>query len=199
MDLKNYQKSLYFQVANLHMQYIKEGFLPKLGIRFLTLLYEAIDKDLNSTLIVSKKDDKVIGFVSGSSNLSSVYKKLLMNFPRLIITILPSILNPKKMYKIFEIFLINARYKKQIDIILPKAELLSIVVQTDYQGQGVAENLFVELCNYFKNIGHKSFRIAVGESLNKAHAFYKKQGAFVLGEMEVHKGKNSIIYEKRIL
>jgi len=42
----------YLQVAKIHASCIKDGFLTSLGERFLKLLYEAIDTNENSILIL---------------------------------------------------------------------------------------------------------------------------------------------------
>ena len=79
---------------------------------------------------------------------------------------------------------------------LPPYELLTIAVNPSHQGHGHAEDLFESLCNYFKTINVKNFKIVVGGDLSRAHAFYLKMGCDVAGEIEVHKGNNSIVYIK---
>ena len=70
------------------------------------------------------------------------------------------------------------------------------MVDPEYQGQGHAEDLFSSLCTYFKAVNVANFKIVVGGDLARAHAFYLKMGCNVAGEIEVHKGKNSLVYVK---
>ena len=74
---------VYRALAQLHFKYLNKGFLSSLGIPFLTLLYEAIDANKESILIVEKVNGKVIGFVSGTNGLGPIYKQLLFRLHRL--------------------------------------------------------------------------------------------------------------------
>ena len=196
MDLKENELSYsdYIVVARLHCHHIGEGFLATLGVPFLTLLYEAIDNDNNSILIVTRVEENIVGFVSGSNGLGSIYKQLLFRPLKLIYSLRSCLLSISKLYKIIEVLFLSLSKKTSLDV--PKQELLSIAVDPAYQGKGHAENLFNELCKYFRNKGIKSFSIIVGKNLDKAHAFYKKMGSVPSKEIEVHKGDNSIIYVK---
>lgn len=186
---------VYSAVAYLHFEYINKGFLSSLGIPFLTLLYEAIDENKESILIVEKVDGKVIGFVSGTNGLGPIYKQLFFRLHRLVWALIPSILSPSKINKILEILLLNKSDKLLMK--LPRQELLSIVVNSTHQGKGYAEKLFVALCEHFKESGVSEFRIVVGANLVRAHAFYIKLGSTPVAETEVHKGQTSVVYIKR--
>ena len=184
----------YREVARLHCDHINQGFLATLGVPFLSLLYEAIDNSSESILIVERMDGNVIGFVTGTSGLGRIYKQLLLKPLRLIYSLKSCLLSPSKMYKIIEILLMSKDRNTSFD--LPKHELLSIVVNPDYQGGGHAENLFNNLCYHFAEQDVCSFRIVVGGDLDRAHAFYKKMGSISVKEIQVHKGIDSIVYVK---
>lgn len=196
MKSSNFSESDFVNVARLHCDYINQGFLATLGVPFLTLLYKAIDKDKDSVLIVNKKGDDVIGFVTGTNGLGRIYKQLLMQPHLLIYSLKESLVSPKKVYKILEVLLMNKSEKTFND--LPDQELLSIVVSSNHQGGGHAENLFNALCNNFKVRGEKGFKIIVGISLDRAHAFYKKMGSIPIKKIQVHKGFDSIVYVKSL-
>ena len=146
MDVKPHKlnSSDYRAVASLHCDHINQGFLATLGVPFLTLLYEAIDKDSESVLLVERVDRSVVGFVTGTRGLGRIYKQLLLKPLRLIYSLKSCLLSPSKMYKIIEVLLISKDSNISSD--LPKQELLSIVVNPAYQGGGHAENLFNALC-----------------------------------------------------
>ena len=197
MDLKphTYNVSDYRAVARLHCDHINKGFLATLGVPFLTLLYEAIDKDRASVLLVERVDRNVVGFVSGTCGLGRIYKQLLLRPLRLIYSLKSSILSPSKIYKILEVVLMSKNNNVLTD--LPQQELLSIVVNPYYQGGGHAESLFKALCIHFSAKGTRSFRIVVGSSLARAHSFYVKMGCTPVKEVQVHRGTNSVIYIKQ--
>ena len=184
----------YRTVASLHCDHINQGFLATLGVPFLILLYEAIDKDSESVLLVERVDSSVVGFVTGTRGLGRIYKRLILKPLRLIYSLKSCILSPSKMYKIIEVLLISKGSNISID--LPKQELLSIVVNPAYQGGGHAENLFKALCSHFRAEGASSFSIVVGSDLDRAHAFYMKMGSIPVKEIQVHKGVDSVVYLK---
>lgn len=198
MDVKLHKLNIsdYRAIARLHCDYINKGFLATLGVPFLTLLYEAIDKDSESVLLVERVDRRVIGFVTGTGELRKIYKQLLLRPLQLIYSLKSSFLSPSKIYKIIEVLLISKDSNTSSD--LPKHELLSIVVNPVYQGRGHAENLFKALCSHFTKEGISSFRIVVGSNLDRAHAFYKKMGSTPVKEIQVHKGSDSIVYVKEL-
>ena len=150
MDVKTHKliSSDYRTVASLHWDNINQGFLATLGVPFLTLLYEAIDKDSESVLLVERVDRRVVGFVTGTHGLGRIYKQLLLKPLRLIYSLKSCILSPSKMFKIIEVLLISK--DSDISSDLPKQELLSIVVNPAFQRGGHAENLFNALCSYFR-------------------------------------------------
>jgi len=196
MDVKPHKLNScdYRAVATLHCDYIDQGFLAALGVPFLTLLYEAIDKDSESVLLVERVDRCVVGFVSGTRGLGRLYKQLLLQPFRLIYSLKSCLLSPSKIYKIIEVVIISKDSNFSAD--LPKEELLSIVVNPTYQGGGHAENLFKALCSHFRAEGASRFSIVVGSNLDRAHAFYTKMGSIPLKEIQVHKGADSVVYLK---
>ena len=74
MDVKHHKlnSSDYRTVASLHCDYINQSFLATLGVPFLSLLYEAIDKDSESILLVERVDHSVVGFVAGTRELGRI-------------------------------------------------------------------------------------------------------------------------------
>ena len=198
MDKKNRLKKnkIYSEVAELHLKYINKGFLATLGLKFLTLLYEAIDNDENSILIVEEVDNRAIGYVAGGSSMKTIYFKLILRLPELMISLLPALFSLKKIVKIAEIILFKRSSSASKEI--PDEELFSIVVSPEHRGCGHAEKLFLLLCEHFKNKGVSSFKILVGEKLSRAHNFYLKLGSKKIDEVELHKGDISFIYVKSL-
>jgi ribosomal protein S18 acetylase RimI-like enzyme len=192
---KMYSHVVYQKVAHLHCEHINQGFLATLGPSFLALLYEAIDKDKSSVLIAKEVDGDVVGFVSGAASLRPIYKQLLYRPFSLFVALTSCFFSISKLSKIIEIFFIGKN--NPILTGLPRHELLTIVVDPSFQGQGHAEDLFSSLCYYFKAVNVTNFKVVVGGDLARAHAFYLKMGCTVAGEIEVHKGKDSLVYVKQ--
>tara|TARA_B110000008_G_C16921940_1_gene545110 strand:- start:398 stop:988 length:591 start_codon:yes stop_codon:yes gene_type:complete len=192
---KRNSSHLYRKVAQLHCDQINQGFLATLGPSFLTLLYEAIDKDESSVLIAKKVDGEIIGFISGGASLRPIFKQLLHRPFSLFLVLISCVFSISKLKKIIEILLIGK--KNPILTGLPQHELFTIAVNPLFQGNGCAHDLFDSLCNYFKEINVTNFKIVVGSDLARPHSFYLKMGCIVAGEIEVHKGKKSMVYIKK--
>jgi len=190
---KNKSASDYRQVALIHLSCIDQGFLSSLGLSFLTLLYECIDHDENSTLIIEKKNDNVLGFVAGGKSMKTIYLQMLRQFHRLCLALFPSLINPVKLYKIIELFCFGK--SKQLGTSIPQAELFSIAVIDAERGRGLAKKLYNSLAQKFTMQGESAFCIVVGNSLNRAHGFYTKMGAQRLDVVSIHKGQTSTIYK----
>lgn len=186
----------YRQVAAIHLSCINQGFLSSLGLGFLTLLYESIDLDKNSILIIEKKNDNVLGFVAGGKSMKTIYLQMLRQFPRLCLALFPSLINPVKLYKIIELICFGKT--KQLGHSIPHAELFSIAVIDGERGQGLAQKLYKLLAQNFSIQGESAFCIVVGNSLNRAHGFYTKMGAQPLVVVNIHKGQPSTIYKQHL-
>lgn len=183
------------QVARLHVDNLDQGFLATLGPRFLTLMYRAIDECDSSVLLIEQRNEHVIGFVCGAHSMGPIYRQMLRHWQRLIPSLFPSLLNPRRVWRILEILCYSGKGTALAD--LPAYELLSIAVEPSARGQGVSERLYKGLMDHCLEHGIPSFKIVVGESLAPAHRFYQRMGAEVAGETEVHRGETSVVYVQR--
>jgi GNAT superfamily N-acetyltransferase len=189
-------KEDYVEVAKMHIEGIHKGFLSTLGVQFLTLMYRSIDEAETAVLIVEKENDVIVGFVSGGMGMGAIYKAMLRRFPTLFTALVPALVNPKKVWRIFEVI----RHKSNTaSNDLPEWELLSICVSPDMRGSGVAQNLYTALETDLKTRGATKFQIVVGEQLAPAHKFYKKMGATPHTEIAIHKGAKSVVYVQRLM
>lgn len=187
-------RSDYAELARIHSSCIDLGFLSSLGHGFLSLLYEAIDADDNSHLILEKKEGSVIGFIAGGRGMKSIYRKLLIRLPRVFIALFPALLNPRKLWKMIELFCFAKKQKPVSSS--PKAELFSIAVIDSARGTGLAQKLYTALGERFFQDGESAFCMVVGENLSQAHRFYNKMGAVPFAQVSVHKGKSSTLYRQ---
>jgi GNAT superfamily N-acetyltransferase len=186
------EANIYDKIARLHIDNIEQGFLPLLGPNFLALLYRAIDESESGVLLFSEQDGELIGFVSGADSMRSIYRRLLNHFPQLIFSLAPSLIYPRRFLKIIEILLYSVQ--RDHKAVLPKHELLSIVVCPEYRGKRVAQGLYMKLANYFRKNGANSFAIIVGDELKIAQRFYTAQGAKAVSKISVHKNVSSIVF-----
>lgn len=187
------KKLVYRRVAELHIACITHGFLATLGPRFLALMYQAIDEGSESVLMVSRDGPDVVGFVAGTSGgMGPIYNGMLRRWPALMLALLPSLVSPRRVWRILEILRYSGRAARAAD--LPMAELLSIGVDSEARGKGHAAGLYQGLCDYFRNKNVAAFKIVVGLSLDSAHRFYCRMGARPASRLEVHSGETSTVY-----
>ena len=190
------QAERYRQVARLHVRCLDQGFLATLGEGFLALMYEAIDRADETTLLVEEDSGQVQGFVTGGTGMGAIYKRMLRSPVRLARALAPALVRPSKVRRILEIL----RYSGAgvLPAGLPEAELLSIAVAPEWRGKAVADRLYGRLVEDFRKRRVEAFRITVGEALGPAHRFYQRMGAEVVGKVEVHGGEPSKVYVHRI-
>ena len=185
-------QDIFRQVARIHIESISQGFLTTLGENFLTLLYQAIDECDSSVLLIEEDEERVIGFVAGAAHMRPIYKQLLRRFPRLLVTLIPIIIKPGKIWRIIELFSYNRNTPTFVGHM--GHELISIAVLQKNMRQGTAQRLYGRLATYFYALGAPSFHIVVGASLKPAHGLYKRMGAKPMIEISVHDQEKSIIF-----
>lgn len=191
-----YGPDVHRQVARLHMENIDRGFLATLGEGFLTQLYAAIDGGDTSVLLVEEEGERVIGFVSGATGMSSIYKRMLRRPFALGVAMLPVVFSLSRLKRIFDILTYSGGSKLPPGV--PDAELLSIAVAPEGRGRQVADRLYARLTEHFRANGVERFRIIVGAALEPAHRFYRRMGAEPVGEVQVHEGEVSVLYLQRV-
>lgn len=183
------------EIAILHQQGIPSGFLSTLGNRFLASLYDSIVRSPGGVLIAAiDSNNKVVGFVSGTTSIRSVYLYLAgHHLSSLIRLIFKHAFSVKTLRRIIE----TKRYSTQE----PSkgkdtsAELLSIVVDARLQGMGIAQDLFAKFKAEFRQKRVDRFKITVGSQLVQAQKFYVKAGAIKISEIELHQDEPSFVYE----
>ena len=196
----------YHQIAQLHAEGIREGFLSSLGLGFIALLKEAIDNDPGSVLLVREVDGATAGFVADTLDVSRVYRRLKRQPHRLLPVLLPSLAKPSTWRKALEIRRQTSGGGDAETVDLPdRAELLSIAVHPRQRGTGIAADLYHDLVAWFQEQRVPGFRIIVGQdppnappTMTPAHRFYQKMGAQPLQTLQVHEGKESVVYFHKI-
>ena len=120
-------------VARLHKEYLDKSFLGSLGERFVTLLYKSLLKSNSGVLIIAKDKGKVVGFVSGIESAGEFHKYFLKNdFLKAFFPIAGNGQTDGHLENIRG-FLLSPQ--KDIQLNLPRAELLSIGVKRRMSGE----------------------------------------------------------------
>ena len=150
----------------------------------------------NAFLIVVQQNNSIIGFVSGCLDLKKFYKEFAKKHSFRILPILfKKFLNIDSLKKILE----TRKYTKREEKVLPKPELISIAVYSQFQGQGVAQQLLFKFFSEMKNKGVKLIKVIVSEKLSQAIHFYEKNGFKFHSKSFLHKDMPSRIYIYKLL
>lgn len=178
-------------IAEIHKKEINQGFLSELGEQFLEEFYGSILWPETGFCVVAEKNGQVIGFVAGCADLNRFYKDFFKRHTLQAIKILlPKVFNFRRLRKIIETLLYPAKKEKTV----PSAELLTIAIESEFHGQGIADEMFYMFVGEMKKRGIKKFKVLVGESLPRAIRFYEKIGFIFHSKTSIHKGEISRIY-----
>jgi len=162
------------KIACLHKKVLGDmgaDFLPKLGERALSDVYaHLIEKEPRGSY-VAESDGGIIGFVSGVSDVSRIR---FFGF-RLAIKAMLGIYDLEmSRFQLLNKGLRHALYlfqRKNTDV---KAELLSIAVDSNYQGMGIGKKLSDAFINHLISLGVARVQVLVDERWNRALDFYKR-------------------------
>lgn len=158
----------------MHIQGIPTGFISSLGQEFVAALYEAIAEDKNSFGFVAIEDEKVLGFVAFSTNLSKLYKYVILKkgfkFAFILARKMMSLQTIKRVWA----NLFYPKKMKQMD--LPAAELLSIVVASEGRGKGLAKQLVNAGFEECRKRHIEKVKVLVAADNEAANKLYQKCG-----------------------
>ena len=190
---QNFSPAEILEAARIQIRELPEGFLSSLGEQPLYLVFKHAADSEYGILILAKDRDKVAGYVMGATNTSKFYVEFLRK--RSLVALryfLPKLISVQRLLRAFETLLYPSRRSVQTSTV--QAELLDLAVTQEYQGKGIASQLFDLLVEMFQQKGIRRFQIPTSEGLERAHRFYEKKGAHCVGSIEVHKGAKTLIY-----
>ena len=121
------------QIARLHQCHINQGFISSLNLTLIRKLYQSIVESEDCFCIICEENNKVIGFIAATLSVNKLYVQFLRkNCFSLFPVLLPYLFQKHVIRKIFE----TLRYPFSIKSGLPKAELLSMVVEKNIEDRG---------------------------------------------------------------
>ena len=177
------------QVVEIHMKAFSGFFLTFLGKGFLKQLYLGYLENKNSGIFVARNsEDKVVGFLAFSNNLSDLYKSLIKK--RIVLFawygLLATIKNPKAMKRLLGAFLKpgeSVRTEKY-------CELASIGVDPEYGGYGIG-SLLINALKAKVDFSKIEYITLETDSVDndKANDFYKKNGFILFRTFETPEGR----------
>lgn len=174
-------------MAGMHIESIATGFLPTLGLGFMTLLYRAIVEDPEGLALIAEDESGPVGFVAGTHSTSGFYRRFVRRHGlRAGLLVLPRLLRPGVIRKLWESFRYGGEEQSE------GAELLSMAVAGDRRGRGIGVALGREL---LRRLSGSTVRVVVGSDNAVAIAAYQKMGFVPLSRIQVHRGESSEVLE----
>ncbi|MDX1810147.1 MAG: GNAT family N-acetyltransferase [Sulfurospirillaceae bacterium] len=182
-------------VALLHKNGIPTGFLSQQSLSFLSALYTYLIE--NEIVYVAKVDDVIVGFVAGTLTTNGLYKEFLKeNLGLLMLFAFKNIFSLSFIKKASETLFAPKKASLDDDESeLP--ELLSIVVDDKFKGQGLGKQLLQAFEYELKKKSVSMYKVLVGSKLD-ANKFYTQSGFILKKDVELHKGDISHIYVKSL-
>ena len=182
-------------VAALHDAMIGEGFLRRLGRRFLAALYRAIARTPGSAVFVADAGGRVVGFCAYSQDVSAMYRRVLRRRGwRLLLAAIPRLFDPRLALEALD----TLRYpSKQAACDLPPAEILAIAVDPQMHGRGVGRRLLAAAIRQARDDGQPALKVLAGEKLEGANRFYQACGFACVARIVQH-GEPLNVYVLRL-
>ncbi|MDR1001836.1 MAG: GNAT family N-acetyltransferase [Oscillospiraceae bacterium] len=168
------------EAASIHVRTFTGFFLTFLGEGFLTRLYEGFAKHSDSCLILAVEEEKVVGFLACSENLSDFYKYLIKTslIPFAYYSVIAFFKKPSALFRLLRALTYPSETKTEEKIF----EISSIGVLPEAKNKGVGSILLrtvQETVNFDK---FSCIQLETDRDNNDAvNNFYKKNG-FVLHE-----------------
>lgn len=186
----------------LHRQQIAKGFLTLLGPGFLREVFWNIARSRYGVAVVATEDDSatVTGYLLGSTDLRGLYRDFLRRHGlRAVVAASPHLVHPTVALKAVETLLYPSKRIKlnpsaPRNVAVTNGELLDLAVDNAHKGSGLAQELFHRFAAEMARRGSPSFRITTAASLTRAHRFYERLGADLVGEIEIHRGELTRVY-----
>jgi ribosomal protein S18 acetylase RimI-like enzyme len=189
--------------ARLHVQLIAEGFLSRLGPRFLTRLYRRVAASGDSFLLMAERNGLTVGFLAGSTDLRALYRRflfrdglvaawsaarvLLASWRRAIETLrhargVPGTGTPER-----------GRDHGEDPSAGDVAELLAIAVDPGSRRSGVGRVLVDGFLSEVRRRGAGRAQVVVGSHNRSAIALYEGAGFTRVEEFALHPGVRSLV------
>ena len=174
------------RLAQLHASSIESGFLSRLGVPFLTVLYHALIRWRDATVIVAGHG-QATGFVAGVVDTSRFYRFFVTRWGLVaLIAALPGLLNPSVIRRARETF----GYGRSNGMV--PAELVSMAVDSAARGLGIGRRLGREFLTRMERASITKVKVVVGAGNGAAIALYESLGFIAHRRIEVHAGEPSL-------
>lgn len=174
------------EIVRIHCRAFKGFFLTSLGIPFLTFYYKRFVQSDETVCIVAFEDDKMIGFSAATKECkgfnSRLIKQNFWGFGMLSLRLL--LTNPQALVRLAKNL---TKISDSVEDDEDYAELYSIGVDGNYQGQGVGKKLLAMTEKVMKKEKVERLSLTTDcDDNDTAIGFYKSMGYQTLYKFETY-------------
>ncbi len=182
------EKSVFKDIAEIHVKTFKGFFLTFMGKGFLKVMYKSYFEFKDSGLILAKENNILIGFLAFSKNMSAFYKYMLKKhfFAFLFYSFLAFLRKPKVFFRLLRALNKSDETKRTENYV----ELSSIGVLPDYKGLGAGSLLIDKLKSIvdFNTFSYINLETDADNN-DKVNVFYVKNGFILVDEYKTREGR----------
>ena len=195
----NTDHSYFKQCSEIHSKEIPDGFLPTLGLDFLSSLYHSFSRSKHSFLLLAIEKNKVQGFIAISLNTKNFFKYYLKTKIYWDVFQIPlKIFGRVFLTKCLDLLKYPFSKKDEEESFISNSEIFNFCVDSMEQGKGVGQALFSNAMEQLKNNQVSMVKIVTGQSQISAQNFYFKSGAVLSHKIRVHNNEESFVFKYQI-
>ena len=154
------------EIVCLHEKEFKGGLSELLGENFLFNFYKNLLKNKNCAIFVAKSDNEVIGFIAGSAD--GKYQSLEMQYKIVKMILIKCVTDLKFILEIIR--LIKRKY--YYITLRIKAELIAVVVKSEYRRKGAGKELVKKLEDFFIKNKVNFYYVFADDNVSDSMDFY---------------------------
>lgn len=195
-SISNIEKEAINDIVSIHLDTFQGFFLTFMGRGFLKLMYRSYVEYNNSGILVAFENEKPIGFLAYSGDLSGLYKYMIKK--RLVLFAWYSLgaffRKPTVFIRLVRAFLKPGEAKRNEKYV----ELASIGVTPNIKSKGVGSKLIDTLKSNI-DFNEYSYITLETDAVNNdgANHFYLKNGFVLEREFETNEGRKMFEYRYR--
>lgn len=195
-EIENTERNLIEDVVSIRLATFQGFFLSFMGRGFLRQMYRSFCCHKDSGLLVAFENEKPVGFLAYSSNISGLYKLMIRKriIPFARYSLVAFFRKLKVFMKLFRAFSKPSETKRKEACV----ELASIGVSPDAKSKGIGKQLIDELKKRVDFIKYSYITLET-DALNNEGAdhFYQKNGFIIEREYDTTEGRKMFEYRHR--
>ncbi len=195
-DISKSEKDTINDLVTIHLNTFEGFFLTFMGRGFLNLMYRSYAEHKDSGLIAAFDDDRPMGFLAFSGDLSGLYKYMIKKrlIPFAWYSLGAFFRKPKVFMRLIRAFLKPGEAKREESYV----ELASIGVDPSSKSKGVGSQL-IDFLKGRVDFDKYAYITLETDALDNdgANIFYRKNGFTLAREFETNEGRKMFEYRYR--